>query len=536
MRNECSCNQSPMLAHDGLPLLPVHALLADTRCFRSRAAFRPGKNQPGKNQPGKNHIRLTASIALSVFFLMSTLHAADEVPAAATAIAQAAEPQAANAVTSRLSQSDNISINTDRLVPANEGDTLADIAERYFGSRALARQIAEHNNLDVATVLGDGFEVRLPRSEADMENGVVVLFHKGQVLHSKGGGRNALPLHAASLLRVHDELRTGKHGFATLQFANGSVLNVQPLSRVRIGALACAERDDECLVTLDIEGGGINANVSKQGSGPRNSRFIVNTPYASAAVRGTLFDFDADRSKLRVGVTDGSVDISSNLATTNDSTNLSTGLGTVVEAGKLPSDPVRLLPATRFQRLPLRLSAEDTITWNPLPGAEHYELVVALNAAGSPAGEGVLLRRQTTATESLAVSIDAVEAGAYHLNLRGLDSLGLKGFQSSQAVRFVEIDDAYPVPSASSAQDSEGVYLSVSEWADDVVAYEFQLAVADTFGDVQSADISDPSTGLVVASVASNSQASTLAPRYARVRAVLSDSRVSRFSAPILLP
>ncbi len=110
----------------------------------------------------------------------------------------------------------------------------------------------------------------------------------------------------------HDELftmdvvETGSDGFVSLEFPSGRMVNIQPDSSVRLEMFDCLTGDTTCLVLVDTESGKIQSKATRRGQ--QTARFIINTPYTSAAVRGPVFDIGAD-DLLRMGVTEGEVGV-----------------------------------------------------------------------------------------------------------------------------------------------------------------------------------------------------------------------------------
>ena len=102
--------------------------------------------------------------------------------------------------------------------------------------------------------------------------------------------------------------------------------------------------------------------------------FRIKSPFASAAVRGTQFDFDINEGNA-LGVTEGVVEISFN----GSSNNIGKGKGVLAGEGRSINDLIDLLeePALRLDQDVNRISEEDSISWDTVQGAENYRVAFA---------------------------------------------------------------------------------------------------------------------------------------------------------------
>ena len=91
-----------------------------------------------------------------------------------------------------------------------------------------------------------------------------------------------------------DLIITGADGFVSLVFKVGeSAVNVQPDSRVVIGAIDCLSTTGKCEIALNVENGEIYSEANPSLAKELPVLFSVRSPFSSAVVRGPVFDFGA---------------------------------------------------------------------------------------------------------------------------------------------------------------------------------------------------------------------------------------------------
>jgi len=100
-------------------------------------------------------------------------------------------------------------------------------------------------------------------------------------------GDSWIPLSVGDKLTTGSLVSTGFKSSATIKF-DGSVLELAPLSRLTLSQLAEQEGSRDSSVYLDA--GKINANIKS--SDNKRVNFTVNTPVATASVRGTAGEVD----------------------------------------------------------------------------------------------------------------------------------------------------------------------------------------------------------------------------------------------------
>ncbi len=403
----------------------------------------------------------------------------------------------------------------DRSVVVTSGDTFSTIALREFGSSSYGRLIAEYNNLNYQTSLQVGQIVRVPLQAGSKADSAAVFFVKGRssILYA-GASDQSHVLGVGDKVFAKDIIQTGATGFVSLRLPSGTAINIQPKSVVQLMELDCLERSINCLIELTASEGSVNSNVVRRGNQP--TRMFINTPHASAAVRGTVFDIDASSERLLVGVTEGEVDVSAQ----GLSTGVLQGLGVKTPAGQASEPPVKLLSAPSTRRLPPRVTTEDLLGWYPVSGAASYLVALSQDEAGAQ----TLYQTSETATQH---QIQSLDAGRYFLSLRGLDQDGFRGFASVTPLTVATLDDAGVAVNVALVVDNDERILVVEGVPDDAFAIEFQLSDTRDFLELSSVDA--PLDGGVLFVPSGQTQ-------FARARVLQSESITGPFGPILELP
>lgn len=364
----------------------------------------------------------------------------------------------------------------EKIVQSGPGDTIAKIAVREFGTIGLSRLLAEYNEISPDATLLEGTEIIIPTHLEPKQNFATVIYVKGgATLHIAGSRHTVRMLEKNDRIYTTDLVITDETGFVSTRLSNGSVLNVQPESRVSLQSLQCLPQDAACQVQVDATEGSVAADVKKRVD--QKNRFLISTPYASAAVRGTVFDFGADDSQMRVGVTHGEVEISAGPATAS----LPIGYGVLTDAGARPGDLITLLKAPGFSAAPARFAEEDVIGWNAVPGASGYQVSISSDSNG----EQEIYRESV---DSLLHPVRPLSPGEAYAIVRPVDKNQLKGFRARQALNIVAFDRGLPKPALAFENEDDAVYVFAQDASPDSVI-EVQFSLTEDFKELVSVDI-----------------------------------------------
>ena len=379
-----------------------------------------------------------------------------------------------------------------RDVMVEQGDTLRSIASEQLGRAGYAPMLAEFNALVESAPLVPGNIIRIPIHVPARGEFAEAVYVKGNVtvVRNTSGSSSAtasvipvasdagVPLQRNEQIMSGDTIITGSNSYVSISFSTGTVINLQPGTTATLQRLNCLPDDDSCLIEINTQDGKITSDVESRGSQP--VEFRINTPYASAAVRGTVFDVDASED-LKVGVTEGAVELYAERA----STALDTGFGSIARPGQSPTGPIALLPAPVFKHIPARLAPGDTVAWWSFAAAQGYGALLSTDEAAIEALESFEIEENT-------IGFDSIASGDYYLTVRALDADGLQGFKSNTKITIAEIDpDLEPVTTVISQQGQEFL-VSVENGPEIARGYEIQVASDSSFSEpLMTADVDE---------------------------------------------
>ena len=199
------------------------------------------------------------------------------------------------------------SADADRYVVVEEAQSLQQIVERELQSARFAKQIANYNGIkSVTSIVPVDTTIQIPKPYLSKRDFGQVVFTKGDVVHTQESLVVNPPARGA-YVHEGDVFTTGEDGFISLKFMSGSVVNVQPESRVSIEDIDCADIKTSCVIALNAHEGEIESQITPRPAGQPPVKFTVSTPFLSAAVRGTAFYVNVNEGADRIGVTHGLV-------------------------------------------------------------------------------------------------------------------------------------------------------------------------------------------------------------------------------------
>jgi hypothetical protein len=359
------------------------------------------------------------------------------------------------------------------LYTVRPADTLWDLSEAYLLDVSYWRRLQALNVVADPNRMPPGLRLRIPiawlRAQPIPARVTVV---QGSAFYQRPGQATTEPVVVGIELNAGDEIGTGLDGNVTLEFGDGSELVLRAGGRMVFD-------------TLSIYGGGAfidsrlrlyqgRSEVRARSAEPGQSRYEIWTPAAISAVRGTDFRIGLldGQATMRTEVLRGRVDITAKARTIA----VQDGFGTIVDKGAAPRPPRALLPPPSlvglpdvFERVPIRFRIAD------LPGAAAYRLEIARDASFES-----LVFDQVTASTTMG-GIDLPD-GEYHLRVRGVDDLGIEGFNAGRRVAV----NARPEPPLLIEPDKDAVVPDgnpVFRWTrpDEAAAFRFQLAREGAF-------------------------------------------------------
>ena len=358
------------------------------------------------------------------------------------------------------------------------GDTLWDVTGTYLKPSIPWQRLQEHNGIANPYQLPPGSSLRIPLQWLDRQPASArVIALQGDATARSATGRDA-PVTPGMSLASGARLKTSPEASLSLQFADGSRLLLLGDSELLLDRLTRFGRSGMADTRLRLQRGRIGNDVRRL-NGPA-ANFIVDTPTASSAVRGTRFRVEAGEAHSQTEVLEGRVAVN---AARQRGALLRPGFGAVVAAGQSAVSPVRLLPAPDLSRIAaLSQTATPDLAWPAVEGAARYRIQVSARRAFDSL-------RVDAESDAPRYVLPALEAGQYFLRVRAIAANGLEG---RDAVTELRIDDQpappYSIaPAATSVVRTPEVALSWTQ-APGATAYEYEVT-ADAAGTIAQARV-----------------------------------------------
>jgi len=286
------------------------------------------------------------------------------------------------------------------------GDTLWGLARKYMDTAHRWPELQRINAVPVPERLRVGQVLNL--------GGLAAVLHvSGSVLLQRASGLEQ-PLAAGTTLAEGDLLTTGRDGFVTVGFADGSRVVLPSSSSARL-IEAHGQRTQ-----LELLNGRAESYVEKQ----KEREFEIRTRSYALGVKGTHFRVRSEGAEQTLEVLEGKV----------QATELSGGRSTDVSALQgMPLSVAGTGPEVRSLLPPPAQRTEtdrNTVAAQPVAGAAAYHLQLATDP-------GFLrLAAESRAQTPRFVLADSLATGFYHTRVSALDAQGIEG-QASEGVTFM---------------------------------------------------------------------------------------------------
>lgn len=347
------------------------------------------------------------------------------------------------------------------------GDTIWDLAGEYLKPGIPWQRLQAHNGISNPYQLPPGSTVRIPLAWLHLQPARArVLAVRGQAMVDGIGGSGPVPATEGMQLGVGAVLRTARDATLTLEFADRTRLLLQGDSELRLDRLSQYGKSGMVDTRLRLQRGRITNSVTpSRGVSPA---FIVDTPNATSAVRGTRFRVNAEESRTHTEVTEGTVAVGAD----SRSALVKRGHGSVVAAGQAtPIRVVPLLPAPDLSDIPSPLNgARAEVKWRAVEQGQRYRV----QASNTDTFDTLLADLETT---DAVAKLPPLPEGSYFLRVRAIDRQGLEGYDAT--ARFVA--QTLPEPPFAIAPNTDRLVREVQPeflWADvaDAAAYRLELA------------------------------------------------------------
>ncbi|MFZ5907875.1 MAG: FecR domain-containing protein [Nitrospirota bacterium] len=357
-------------------------------------------------------------------------------------------------------------------ITVREGDTLIGICLQYLEEPGRWREVARVNQLRDPDRINPDQTIVIP---AHLVKGIPlhgrVNYLQGTVEIQPQDSREWLPLLINSQVPEGSRVRTGEGSGAEIMFDDGHLF-FQKAHTTAVFQYAKRKLDRFAFYKVFLEMGRTMTNI-KEATG-KESRFLIDTPSALCAVRGTLFRASVDQDATRSEVLKGLLDVEA----VGERVKVSEGEGTIARKGKPPLRPRKLLPPPAplalqetYNAMPLRISFAE------VRGAESYRAILAKDNEFRE----IVLEHVHALDEPFFIPF--LEDGAYFLQSLSIDDLGLEGIPSEAFAIRVRINPEPPILLARRDMNCLAPEELQFEWlmVEDAVRYHVQIAEDSAF-------------------------------------------------------
>ena len=349
-------------------------------------------------------------------------------------------------------------------ITVQSGDTFSAILARELNSLDAWGDVARYNKLQSPDTLSPGDVIVIPAEVLRLRNYATVVYVKGSALLHERATDSKSDAEKGDRIYLGDVIETDDDGFVSVSFNGGSSVNIQPDSNMEITILECVDRDEACEIGLQSAKGQLGLDVQSVGF-EKPTVFNIDSPYASAAVRGTRFDFDVNNGNV-LGVTEGTVEISYN----GLSNSINIGKGVLAGEGKSINDVFDLLqpPEPVLLEAVSRISKEDIINWQAVEDAASYLIAYA----PSESMQDALISRSEAGT----FTKPELQPGELFVSIRAIATNGLRGFTFKKKIVSVALDADAESPLLDIGLNEDEMQITVPGSASD----EFELKIGNT--------------------------------------------------------
>jgi hypothetical protein len=305
------------------------------------------------------------------------------------------------------------------------GDTLIELGEKYFARNNSYVQVQKANGIKNPQFMPVGTRLKVARNLLKYQpSSARLIAVRGDVSVVRGGARSTAT--SGTSLNEGALLKTAGSSFATLSLENGSRISLPSNSDLKIIRLRKYLIDSSLDYDFDVGRGGAHSKVAPLKN--PNDRYIVKTPKAVSAVRGTDFQARYDEASGR----DFSEVIEGGLAVDlgeGKTTDLPAGNGLAVkqDGGVIKE---AMLPAMELPNGG-RLQNEKIVRF--MPPANSAISGMRLNIA-TDAGFVDQIANATTENDAAAEFSD-VPDGNYFLRARPISANGIEGLPVTYAFK-----------------------------------------------------------------------------------------------------
>jgi hypothetical protein len=238
------------------------------------------------------------------------------------------------------------------------------------------------------------------------------------------------------LFKESDGIKTYTESYANMTFVDGSSIVINPGTEAVIRKSTIDKLNESADTEITLVEGALLSKLS--GSGKEKGKFVLFAGNSETDLNTLNFLAETDaESRVKLTNYDGEANVKANDLTITIRKNE----GTIVEEGKDPLPPIKLLPEPQledFVRDTIIYTDQHPFSFKAVDGAVSYHIQVG-NTSGF---DDDVTDINTTETSLL---LNGSNSGTNYVHVQAIDELGLKG-PYSRIVRFIRNEDNQPPP------------------------------------------------------------------------------------------
>ncbi|MDX2463314.1 MAG: FecR domain-containing protein [Porticoccus sp.] len=296
----------------------------------------------------------------------------------------------------------------------SQGDTIWDICLKYTNKRGCWITLTKYNQVENDRAIPVNTPIRIPfRWLKNLPVVGEVVYVTGEAKYSKWDDQQFVTVIPGQKVHLGSRVRTETESIVKLLLHQTNEVLLKESSELVLERFSSRGRDvlDE---EMTLEQGSVEAEVN---SGKIKNRFIIKTPAAIAAVRGTQFRVNSRGNKMRGEVLEGQLDVSSG----SSRQSVPAGFGVSAIKGKKIQPPRALPPQPQLTQASVKSPLPARVDWNPVNQVSQYQ-VSLYN------GKQEILSIETV--NHNWVVYDTLDNGCYQVEVHGIDDEGFHGIDS----------------------------------------------------------------------------------------------------------
>lgn len=304
------------------------------------------------------------------------------------------------------------------------GDNVWELARRHLKPDVPWERLQALNEVEDPYRLVPGSVMRFPLAWLNQQPAKArVVAFAGNIQATQAGSASPFPVSVDLRLDAGTVLRTAAEASLTLEFADGSRLQLMGDSELHLDRLSAYGSTGMVDTRLRLPRGRSSYDVKpKRGPG---SHFVVESPGLMTSVRGTGFRVASDGTSSRSEVYKGRVAVEGG----GHRVLVGAGHGTHNDGRRQPAAPIALLPAPDLGGLPAEaVHLPLALTWPTVPGAQGYRLQAS-------AYEDFRTLLQDVRTDDARAQLDVRAEGPAFVRVRAIDEQGLEGLDAAHPLR-----------------------------------------------------------------------------------------------------